>query len=275
MSELQPLIQDDVVLDIDEPVVTPEQYTMEVYQDLLARPVQTLINTEISINGLPAVPDGTEADMWFAAARGAVVIDEDCDTAWRYVGAESARSATQKKMVISKMRGFGLTRGTLQGERYGATGKVDTGAITADLWVTEVQSGCTVLILDWGADEYSMVHLQPSEDNQFNWAGQLLMGLGGYTSRVTGPDLFKNLYKNSWLSRESNRVVGTTGGTPNRYIMVQSMFEASRSHVTQVIGIRAGRTFNFFRQIPIDVRTRRAEALRWSTWYIWLPFFSY
>lgn len=233
---------------------------------------------ELTVNSLPAVGEGVEGDLWFAADRGAICIDANRDMAWNVVNAQSARSATQKKMVVSRMRPFTLTNGTGPGGRYAATSIVDAGTLTADLWVTENQTGCTVMALDWGGGQYSMVHLQPSDDQQFNWLGRKVIGLDDWTRPVMPEgayqSLFRGLYKNTWLSREMNWVVGTTGGTPQRYIMVQSMFESSRRHVTQVIGVRNGRSFSFYRQIPINLHMRRAEQLRWTAWSRWFPFFQ-
>src|SRR5262249_38268421 len=123
-------------------------------------------------------------------------------------------------------------------------------------------------------DTYSMIHLQPSDDNQFNMLGRGLMGLGYYTQRITGEHLFRNAYKNSWLKSELTKIVQNTGATPSYYILVQSMFEASRNRVTQVVGVRQNGRFQFFRLRMQGVR-RAVEALSWCGWYSYLPFRAY
>ena len=251
-----------------------QAYTMKVYSYLVTSPVKVLQQAALSVNQLPAVAEGTEADLWFAAVDDLLVIDQSQEVAWKYAGGKSATSAIQKKMVVSRMRGSGLAQGSGSGQRHETTGKVDAGSLTADLWVTEMQSGCTVLILDWGKGQYSMVHLQPNEDEQFNWLGRQVMNLGGYTRKVTGEAFFKNVYKNAWLKQEMNQVVSSTGGAPQNYIMVQSMFEASRKKVTQLIGVRKGSRFTFYRQ-RVYARNYEAQELKWSGWWGYLPYFTY
>jgi hypothetical protein len=173
-------------------------------------------------------------------------------------------------MVVSHMRDHELT----PRRRRKATRIVDAAALTSDLWVTEMQNGCTVLIVDWGNGRYSLTHLQPYMDEQFTLVGRAVMGLGGYTRRVTGEAFFKNVYKNQWLKKEMTDMVTATGGTPQYYIMVQSMFESSRRRTAQVIGVRRENRFTFYRQSK-RARDYQVTELKWSGWYSWLPYFTY
>lgn len=242
-----------------------QRYCMDIWAELVNNTVATLKQYPITVGQLPAV-NGAVDNLWFAAyRRGQMYIDSSADRAWNGSGAKYLPSAAiRKPMVVSAMRGSGSD------DRTDAVQKVDAGSTSGLLWVTEMQNGCTVLILDWGKGRYSLAHLQPSEDTQFNSVGQTIMGLGGYTRRLTGDHFFKNLYKNTWLKQETSSVAGSTGGKPQGYIMVQSMFEASRGKQTQVIGVRRGSTFTFYRQ-RVYRRTIEVDVLKWAWWWSWLP----
>ncbi len=238
-------------------------HTMQVYNNLLATPVATLQNHDLMVNQLPAVNCATVRNLWFAAFGPSIVIDQaGAMAAGLVMGPNDC--AVQRSMVVSPMRGFGLPVGAGAGARHRATGILNAAATAANLWVTEMQTGCTVLIVDWGAGQYSMTHLQPSQDAQFNMLGRALMWTGNFA---------RNAYKNTWLKQEVTSVIGNTVGAPQRYIMVQSMFEAARGPVTQVIGVRNGAQFTFYRQRAAAARV--VEQLQWSTWYAYLPYFSY
>ena len=73
-----------------------------------------------------------------------------------------------------------------------------------------------------------MVHLQPSQATQFNTVGQAILNAGS---------LARSAYQNIRLKQEMTTVVQNTAGAPQRYIMIQSMFETARGSVTQVLGI--------------------------------------
>jgi len=169
-------------------------------------------------------------------------------------------------MVVSPMRGNTLPVGGGVGGRHQATGLLNAVGAGAALWVTEMQTGCTVLIVDWGGGQYSLVHLQPSQDTQFNTVGQAILNAGS---------LARNAYQNIWLKREMTTVVQNTAGAPQRYIMIQSMFETARGSVTQVLGIFQGGQFEFYRQRQTPPAARVAEHLQWSTWRSYMPYFSY
>jgi hypothetical protein len=239
--------------------------TIQTYNTLIQHPLATLRQALLQVNALPNVADGTANYLFFAYRNLTMAIDDSQDTARALVGGADITFAVQRQMVISVMRGSGLPVGALAGQRHAATTRVDAAAVNADLWVTEMQNGCTVLILDWGGGRYSMFHVQPSADNQFNDVSRAVMWPGKYA---------KAAYKNAWLRSESNTVVTNTGGNaPVAYIMVQSMFEAAGGWVTQLLGVRHGAQFTFFRQ-----RARGnailAERLAWTTWRWYVPWWS-
>jgi hypothetical protein len=225
---------------------------------------------------LPAVADATPANLFFAARANDMCIDQTAITASNTIGAH-ADASIQRQMLVSRMRGAGLAPGAAAGQRHAAT-QVRAGAGAPDLWVTEVQSGCTVLIVDWGGNQYSMIHLQPNNDGQFNAYSNRLMNAGNYVSYLTGwftgPEPGRGAYKNAWLKHEMTNIVSNTGGNPQYYIMVQSMFDASRGTSVQLLGVRNGNGYRFFRQTYLHPNLA-AEELAWSGWYSFLPYFSY
>jgi hypothetical protein len=250
---------------------TWHEYNQTRWGQLLTNPAGLLRALPLTVNKLPARGDGALENLWFAATNDRMVIDEDQGRAWQGAGGrDHPNAAIQRRFIVSPMRESGRAPGTGATQRYEPTETIDAGSVASDVWVTEMQNGCTVLILDWGQGKYSLVHLQPSEDTQFNWLGQSIIGLGGYTRWITGERLFMNLYKNAWLKQEMGNVAASTGGTPQNYIMVQSMFEASRGKQTQVIGIRKGKSFTFYRQ-RVYGRTIEVDELKWSGWWSYLP----
>lgn len=244
--------------------------TINAYATFVANPLVTLTNTALVVNPLPAVADGTQHLLWFADGPNGIVIDDDQATARGWSGAANDDCTIQRRMVLSPMRGATLPVGAVVGARHAPTTRVNAGALASELWVTEMQNGCTVLILDWGGGSYSLFHIQPSQDNQFNWLGRKIIGLG---------DSAMAAYKNTWLKSEANTIVTNTGGAlPQQYIMVQSMFEASRGWVTQLVGVKQGGQFTFYRQrsrMLLGVTTILAERLVWTTWRWWVPWSSY
>lgn len=247
--------------------------TLTAYNQIINNPLACLRDTDLQVNGLPAVADGTERTLFFAYRNNAIVIDQNQNTAAAYVGGHDDNGdvdptfTIQRHMVISAMRGHALPVGALAGQRHEATTRVDGTGVVSDLWVTEMQNGCTVLILDWGNHDYSMFHLQPSDDNQFNAVGKKIIGAGKYSRAA---------YKNAWLKSEANTVVtnSANGDTPQRYIMIQSNFENVSGWVTQVIGVRDDVDFTFFRQRARG-NNRLAQRLDWTTWRWWKPWSSY
>ncbi|MCP1445888.1 hypothetical protein J3D54_005020 [Pseudomonas sp. GGS8] len=166
--------------------------------------------------------------------------------------------------LISPMRGHIATTPT----RLNLTAQVP--AATNKLWVTEQQTGCSVLILKWAGNLYSMVHLQPNADNEFNRLGKL----------INRSDIGMALQKNAWLRPEVAEVAEQSGNgqTPDAYILVQSLHTARRGNACQVIGININGTFNFYLQTSIRnglTETYSTQSLQWTPWIDYVPFFTY
>jgi hypothetical protein len=240
----------------------------ETYDDLLPNTANVLQRFAFGVNGLPVVTDATACDLFFAASNDQIVVDQNADLARALAGDPS--DAVQKRMIVSSMRGSQLPVGAVPGSRHQATVVLDAAAAAAGLWVTEMQTGCTVLILDWGGGRYSMIHLQPSTDDQFNAAGKKILGMG---------DKALCAYKNLWLKQELTSIVQSSNdAAPKNYIMIQSMFEASRGVSTQVLGVFRNNAFLFFRQRQQSARGATqltVEELKWSTWRSYMPYLTY
>jgi len=224
------------------------------------------------VNQLPDVAEGSERKMWFAAKKTIYIMDSQQDAA-AYAGVGLA-GAIRATMVLSPMRSRDLATGSGSGERHEEAGLVDARSVEADLWITEQQTGCSVLILDWGKGRYSMVHLQPYDDEQFNGWSRAVMGLGEYTCGLTDRRFFRSAYVNAWLKHDASSVVSSTGRAPQGYILVQTMFENARQQESQLIGIRYRSRFRFFRQRVLGPKSTHVEELRWSGWWSWLPSFT-
>ena len=243
-----------------------------VYAELVRSPVRTLQDNDLMVNALPNAGEGAEIDLWFAARSSIIVAGSQQEAAG--LAGVGLGGAICTKMVVSPMRGSGLASGSGAGERLEGTGIVDAGSLEAELWVTEQQTGCSVLILDWGRGRYSMVHLQPHEDTQFSRFSRAVMGLGGYTWGLTSESFFRSAYKNASLKQEASSVVANTGRTPESYILVQTMFDASRAREAQLIGVRSGSRFRFYRHRVMGRTGTQVDELRWSGWWSWLPAFT-
>jgi hypothetical protein len=240
-------------------------YTTNTFDALVANPLNTLQNNDLVVNGLPVANDGTVHNLWFAARGISMAIDQsDVLAAGLVTGPPDC--SIQRAMVVSPMRSNALPPGALPGNRHEATGQLNPGAVGANLWVTEMQTGCTILIADWGGGLYSMIHLQPSQDQQFNQVGQAVLNAG---------ETARNAYQNAWLKQEVTTIMENTGPAPQSYIMIQSMFETARGNVTQVIGVRNGNQFQFFRQRQTPPATRVVEQLQWTPWRTYVPYSSY
>jgi len=243
--------------------------TITAYNRLTNNPLASLRDTEFNVTlfALPPLADGTETNLYFAYHNGVIAIDQNQDQARAGVGAADASFTIRQRMIVSGMRGTGLPVAPLPA-RYAATTRVNAATINSELWLTQVQTGCTVLILDWGNHLFSLFHIQPSNDGQFNRFGQGVIGTGRYAGAA---------YKNAWLRSEANTVVTNTaagGATPQQYIMVQSMFTNVSGWITHVIGVRDVNDFLFYRQRTNVHGGRIAERLEWTTWRWYVPWWS-
>lgn len=141
-------------------------------------------------------------------------------------------------------------------------------------WVTDIQTGCSVLILDWGGNNITMTHLQPHKDETFSRFSQKV---------IFSIDYFRRLYKNMWLRFNLAESTENTSlryrSVPRRYILIQSEFSEWNLN-TQVIGIkRHNAPITFYMQQyarytmpPENITVRKLE---WSTYHEYLPYIGY
>jgi hypothetical protein len=252
--------------------------TISAYNRLVNAPLSSLRDTEFNVQlfALPPVADGTEVNLYFAYRNGVMAIDQNQDQACAVVGAPVDHTLTfdytftiRQRMIVSGMRGARLAVGAGLGARHVATNRVNGATINSELWVTQAQTGCTVLLLDWGNHQFSMFHIEPSRADQFNRFGQGLIGASGYAGAA---------YKNAWLRSEANTVVNNSaiaGAMPRQYIMVQSEFSNVGGWTTHVIGVRDVNDFLFYRQrTHAGTRAMIGERLEWTTWRSYVPWWS-
>ena len=140
---------------------------------------------------------------------------------------------------------------------------------TTQLWITDQQAGCTFLVLDWGGNHYSAVHILPHLKTDFKAVNQFLFGRSiNYASVLT----------NKYLRGDTDTVVTATSATsgealPQRYIMLQPQFGMGNQRVAQVIGVNCAGEWRFFKQncrsagagFAVD-QVRQMEWRSWSDW---------
>lgn len=241
-----------------------DRYSCDIYKALCDNPLGVLRNYILNVNYLPKFSCATSQELWFAAHEDFIAVRTENSVASSVAG-KNEDIAIKKPMIVSSMRSLDLPVGVAEKERHQVAGTFDVSAGNQDLWVTEMQTGCTTLALDWGGKRYSFLHLQPSAKDQFNRLGQIIISTHNFAN---------DLYKNTWLKREMTTIVSAAKDIPKRYIMVQSLFENGRGNQTQVVGVRNKTDFVFYRQIQKG-NTLFAEELKWSAWCSYLPFFSY
>ncbi len=147
------------------------------------------------------------------------------------------------------------------------------GAGAAEFWVTVRQTGCSVIIIDWGGGQYSMVHISPYRDNQINRYHHYFYPagtVGGGQKRA------------SWLRSELTTIVNnsrqtqqgflnrTTYINPRRYILVQSSV-AILTRQVQILGVNQNGNWNFFMQTA-QGNNLNAVALDWHDWNWYSPY---
>ena len=135
------------------------------------------------------------------------------------------------------------------------------GANIADLWITDQQTGCTVLIVDWGLNQYSMAHLLPHAIQSYN---RLSRGILNSSSTLTA------IAKNKFLRKEATTITYNTLGRPLRYILIQSQHAVNNQNLVQVIGISNAGRWDFYlqesRATHIGFAASNAKQLRWRDW---------
>lgn len=161
------------------------------------------------------------------------------------------------QVIYTPMRDNKMAEST----RTAATQRLLLG--NSQLWVTPRQTGCTVLVLDWGALGYSMVHLQPYKPEDFN-------SLFRYLFAKNIPVIAST--SNYYLRQDATAVANATGGgvAPQRYLLVQSLNSAAAGHHLQIIGIRNGQGWDFYSQIDRREGAYTVQKLQWQVWsWLW------
>lgn len=245
------------------------QETLEVYRKLLRKPMSVLRRFAVDIGQLGGY-DSTECQLAFSASPELIRIGthEFCAKSpdpWSEETDEE--SVIDVPAIASPMRFEGAPERLLRTARMRPR--------RAEIWATEQQTGCTVLILDWGRGKLSMIHLRPDDDAEFNRLTQWMM-----SGESTTAEYFKAAYKNFWLKQESTEIVGKSHKrTPERYIMVQSAFATMRTYRTQLLGVYTGGNWEFFKQ-SYQMRARggyervTVTQLTWTTWRAWVPYWT-
>jgi len=130
----------------------------------------------------------------------------------------------------------------------------------ARLWLTDQQTGCTVLVLDFGVVGYAMVHLLPHLTNTFSALSQKLMKVGA----------IYNVAKNLALRNDASAVVTATGHAPVRYILDQSQWAVSRQRILQLVGVQRNGGWEFYRQTLSPAHgglsVIRVDPAPWRPW---------
>ncbi len=134
----------------------------------------------------------------------------------------------------------------------------------AQLWITDQQSGCTVIALDWGGNQYSLFHLLPYQNADF---GRMARAVFAVSSSA------RSGIKNSSLRTESTQVVNASmigGAQPQRYIMLQSQHNARRGQYMQVLGVNRNGGWEFYRQMQgfngVGFTVISVELAPWRPW---------
>lgn len=225
--------------------------TRTAFRDLKANPLGFLAQTKVTAGGFPGVDSGWGRMYLTLAANHLRIGPRNFVT----IGGAPADSVITCQMIYTPMRNNAMAGRTAPTQRIAPGGN--------ELWVTTRQTGCSVLVLDWGAAGYAMVHLQPHATGQFNRAARYLFA----QSRPLGASA-----KNYYLRQEVTAVANATGGgvAPLRYLLVQSAYTNALGHL-QIIGVRNGPGWDFYSQIDQGgVLTSR--ALTWQVWSSWWPY---
>lgn len=150
-------------------------------------------------------------------------------------------------------------------QRTSRTHRFAPGHNGAKLWITDPQTGCTVMVVDWGGT-FSMIHLQPWNVGDYNFAVSGVMKI--HSKLESKIKIFD-------LKRESKNVYNTTseqstGQPPQRYITIQSQQSLSQQRRLVVLGVAQGGTWNFYKQTiqagGFSETIHSVEQLQWQNW---------
>lgn len=155
--------------------------------------------------------------------------------------------------------------------RLAAVQRFMPGQGGANTWLTDQQTGCSVLIMDWGGN-FSMAHILPYTKASYGRTmrgGMWAFGHGGEAS-----------IQNKYLRTDMNAVVqasiGPGGQAPQRYILLQSQESLNARQLLQLVGIAAPAGWNFYVQriqvTPAGRAVHSVTRLQWRTWgsdWVW------
>ncbi|MBB5190649.1 hypothetical protein HNQ50_001371 [Silvimonas terrae] len=236
--------------------------SFNVLTDLCRNPAAVLAAHYLSVGNLVG-NDTKSGSLCFAAHGNRINIGDNANAATLFPAAGILPGTLINVAGLSTPKRAHIN---LAPHRLNPTAQVTIG--TNRIWVTTRQSGCSVLILDWGGGQFSMIHLQPHADATFNWLGQFL----NKYSRT------RALQKNAWLRPEFTHIVEQSGAglSPLAYILVHSVYITTLGHNFQIIGIAQNGTFQFFLQDSQTIGGAfTVQLMQWTPWSEFLPYSSY
>ena len=124
-----------------------------------------------------------------------------------------------------------------------------------DFWFTPQITGCTILVVDWGT-QVGVVHLRPYSRAQYS---------GAWGFKTWTPDSWRAGFRSANRA-ELTAAVAATGGTPHRYILVETLGLASR---TTVLGVRRNDKWRFYVQRSDGNNIQASRRLAWANWSAW------
>jgi len=162
-------------------------------------------------------------------------------------------SPIQINALVTPTRARGTPQRLVQLQRFRNNGDVN-------MWVTTQQTGCTVIILDWGGNSYSMLHLQPYAAAEYNWLSQKVLPIG--TPRGAR-------HAAKYLRKETTQVVNLSrnnNNNPARYILVQSNSHTLAGGRIQIIGLPRNGGFDFYVQKRNNAGVITLVRPQWQDW---------
>ncbi|ETD37997.1 hypothetical protein U724_20280 [Pseudomonas chlororaphis subsp. aurantiaca PB-St2] len=240
-----------------------------MFHKLCTQPLEVLNANGVCVAGLTG-SDTQSVSLYFGAYQGEIRISPTQFLASTFIHAHTGLAMPVPDAVVRCTGLISPWRGHIANTPTRLHQTLQVPAAANKLWVTEQQTGCSVLILKWSAGLYSMVHLQPNADTEFNWLGKL----------INRSDLGMAVQKNAWLKPDLTTVAELSGNgdSPEAYILVQSLHTARRGNSCQVLGINSAGSFNFYLQTNIDSgvsESHSTQSLKWTPWIYYLPYLTY
>ncbi|TQV72712.1 hypothetical protein FKG94_18670 [Exilibacterium tricleocarpae] len=143
--------------------------------------------------------------------------------------------------------------------------RFDTSGGT-DFWITTQESGCTVLIVDWGNNQYSMAHLQPYGASEYNYFSRHLLP----HNTDIGVSRAASYLRDEAAATIHNSRIG--GIEPLRYILAQSNhWNLAGGGRIQIIGVPQGSAWVFYIQQRDAAGTISVIQPQWEHWRWYQP----